>query len=57
MKRLWEYITSNQLQDPADRCYILCDDKLKSIFQQDRVNIFGMFKDLTAHLTKKRNEQ
>lgn len=53
MKRLWEYIKSNQLQDPADRRYILCDDKLKSIFQQDRVNSFGMNRDLTAHLTKK----
>ncbi|KAI8886096.1 SWIB-domain-containing protein [Backusella circina FSU 941] len=53
VKRLWIYIKTNKLQDPADRRYILCDEKLKSIFHQDRVNSFGMNKDLTAHLTKK----
>ncbi|GAN02946.1 hypothetical protein MAM1_0031d02396 [Mucor ambiguus] len=52
VQRLWKYIKSNQLQDPADRRYILCDAKLKNIFQQDRVNSFGMNRDLSAHLTK-----
>ncbi|EPB87672.1 hypothetical protein HMPREF1544_05555 [Mucor circinelloides 1006PhL] len=52
VQRLWKYIKSNQLQDPADRRYILCDEKLKDIFQQDRVNSFGMNRDLSAHLTK-----
>ncbi|KAI8889198.1 SWIB-domain-containing protein [Backusella circina FSU 941] len=53
VRKLWDYIKKNNLQDPADRRYILCDDKLKKIFNQDRVNSFGMNKDLTAHLTKK----
>ncbi|KAI9351702.1 SWIB/MDM2 domain-containing protein [Pilaira anomala] len=53
VKRLWNYIKSNQLQDPADRRFILCDEKLKTIFQKDRVNSFGMNRDLSAHLTKK----
>lgn len=53
VKRLWNYIKSNQLQDPADRRFILCDEKLKCIFQKDRVNSFGMNRDLSAHLTKK----
>lgn len=53
MKRLWNYIKSNDLQDPADRRFILCDEKLKAIFHQDRVNSFGMNRDLSAHLTKK----
>ncbi|KAL9548683.1 hypothetical protein MBANPS3_005571 [Mucor bainieri] len=52
VQRLWKYIKSNQLQDPADRRFILCDAKLKNIFQQDRVNSFGMNRDLSAHLTK-----
>ncbi|KAK4515008.1 Transcriptional activator [Mucor velutinosus] len=52
VQRLWKYIKSNQLQDPADRRYILCDANLKNIFQQDRVNSFGMNRDLSAHLTK-----
>ncbi|KAI8988149.1 SWIB/MDM2 domain-containing protein, partial [Mycotypha africana] len=51
VKRLWNYIKTNQLQDPADRRFILCDEKLKQLFQKDRVNSFGMNKDLTVHLT------
>lgn len=53
MKKLWKYIKDNDLQDPADRRYILCDEKLKTIFDQDRINSFGMNRDLSAHLTKK----
>ncbi|KAI8367081.1 hypothetical protein BD560DRAFT_400036 [Blakeslea trispora] len=53
VRKLWKYIKTNDLQDPADRRFILCDEKLKKIFHQDRVNSFGMNKDLSAHLTKK----
>ncbi|KAI8332675.1 SWIB/MDM2 domain-containing protein, partial [Chlamydoabsidia padenii] len=53
VKRLWKYIKSNDLQDPKDRRFILCDDKLKTIFNVDRVNSFGMNRDLSQHLTKK----
>ncbi|KAI8967257.1 SWIB/MDM2 domain-containing protein, partial [Mycotypha africana] len=53
VQKLWKYIKENNLQDPADRRYILCDEKLKKIFHQDRINSFGMNKDLSAHLTKK----
>ena len=53
VQKLWKYIKGNDLQDPADRRYILCDAKLKNIFDQDRINSFGMNKDLSAHLTKK----
>ncbi|KAI8994748.1 SWIB/MDM2 domain-containing protein [Pilobolus umbonatus] len=53
VKHLWYYIKSNQLQDPADRRFILCDNNLKLIFHKDRVNSFGMNRDLSAHLTKK----
>ncbi|KAI8357322.1 SWIB/MDM2 domain-containing protein [Choanephora cucurbitarum] len=57
VRKLWKYIKTNDLQDPADRRFILCDDKLKKIFDQDRVNSFGMNKDLSAHLTKKEIEE
>lgn len=53
VKILWKYIKDNNLQDPADRRYILCDDKLKTIFDKPRINSFGMNRDLSAHLTKK----
>jgi upstream activation factor subunit UAF30 len=32
VSRLWEYIKANDLQNPADKREILCDDKLKKIF-------------------------
>ncbi|KAI9028352.1 SWIB/MDM2 domain-containing protein, partial [Phycomyces nitens] len=51
VKKLWVYIKSNELQDPADRRFILCDNKLRSLFGQDRVNSFLMNRDLSAHLT------
>ncbi|KAJ2957323.1 hypothetical protein NQZ79_g6953 [Umbelopsis isabellina] len=53
VKKLWKYIKENDLQDPADRRYILCDEELKKIFTRDRVNSFAMNRDLSAHLTKK----
>ncbi|ORZ15805.1 SWIB/MDM2 domain-containing protein [Absidia repens] len=53
VKRLWVHIKGNNLQDPKDRRFILCDDKLKAIFNVDRVNSFGMNRDLSKHLTKK----
>ncbi|KAI9345770.1 SWIB/MDM2 domain-containing protein [Pilaira anomala] len=56
VQKLWKYIKGNDLQDPADRRFILCDAKLKKIFDQDRINSFGMNKDLSAHLTKKEEE-
>ncbi|KAG1146263.1 hypothetical protein G6F37_002421 [Rhizopus arrhizus] len=56
VQKLWKYIKENDLQDPADRRFILCDVKLKKIFEQDRINSFAMNKDLSAHLTKKDEE-
>jgi upstream activation factor subunit UAF30 len=43
-KALWAYIKSNDLQDPKDKRNILCDDKLKTLFQRDKVNMFKMNK-------------
>jgi upstream activation factor subunit UAF30 len=44
---LWEYIKANDLQNPADKREILCDDKLKAIFSGKKkvrlelVNVVG----------------
>lgn len=46
VKNIWVYIKSNDLQNPADRREILCDDKLKSIFGVDKINMFKMNKTL-----------
>jgi upstream activation factor subunit UAF30 len=50
VSKLWEYIRSNDLQNPADRREIVCDSKLKLLFGVDRISMFAMNKALGAHL-------
>lgn len=52
VKRMWEYIKQNDLQDPSDKRRILCDDKLKELFDVDTFNGFSVSKLLTAHFVK-----
>ena len=49
VKRLWEYIKANNLQNPEDRRQILLDDKLKTIFPGNSVQMFKMNKHLSKH--------
>ena len=41
-KRLWEYIKARNLQNPANRRNILCDDALKAVMGKDEVTMFEM---------------
>ncbi|KAJ3360237.1 hypothetical protein GGF32_008584 [Allomyces javanicus] len=50
VKKLWEYIKQHDLQDPADRRYILCDKQLREVLGVDRVSSFGMQKLLSPHI-------
>lgn len=53
VKKIWEYIKLNNLQNPADRREIFCDDKLKKIFQgKDKVGFLEIGKLLSAHFVK-----
>ena len=49
-KKLWEYIKSNKLQDPAKKTMINADPKLKPIFGKDQVSMFEMTKLVNGHL-------
>ena len=51
VSKIWDYIKSNNLQDPANRREILADDKLGKIFGKDKVSMFEMNKHLARHLT------
>jgi upstream activation factor subunit UAF30 len=52
VKKLWEYIKSNNLQDPANKRDINADDNLKKVFGgKDKVNMFEMTKLVSAHLS------
>ncbi|OLN87410.1 Upstream activation factor subunit spp27 [Colletotrichum chlorophyti] len=50
VKKLWEHIKGNDLQDPENKRQIRCDDKMHAIFKQSKVDMFQMNKMIGAHL-------
>ncbi|KAK0712870.1 hypothetical protein B0T26DRAFT_753048 [Lasiosphaeria miniovina] len=50
VKRLWEHIKANELQDPNDKRQIRCDDKMQAVFERSRVDMFQMNKLLGNQL-------
>jgi chromatin remodeling complex protein RSC6 len=52
VKKLWEYIKKNGLQDEKNKRNINADDKLKKVFGgKDMVNMFEMTKLVSKHLS------
>ena len=51
VSKVWEYIRAHNLQNPENRREILADDKLRRVFDKDKVTMFEMSKHLAAHLT------
>ncbi|KAL0739416.1 hypothetical protein Bca4012_015626 [Brassica carinata] len=50
LKRIWEYIKERDLQDPQDKKVIICDEKLKKIFDgKDRVGFLEIAKLIGPH--------
>ncbi|CAL9084780.1 hypothetical protein MUK42_31200 [Musa troglodytarum] len=55
VKKIWEHIKLNQLQDPANKRQIHCDDKLKSILDgRDKVGMFEISGLLASHFPKRK---
>ena len=52
VSKVWEYIKSNNLQNPKNRREILADDKLRKVFGKDKVTMFEMNKHLAQHLKR-----
>ena len=52
VSKMWEYIRSHSLQNPANRREILADDKLRRVFGKDKVTMFEMNKHLDSHLKR-----
>ena len=50
VSKVWTYIKSHKLQNPADGREILADDVLKKVLGKDKVTMFEMNKLLAAHL-------
>ena len=51
VKKLWEYIKKNKLQDSANKRNIVADAKLKPVFGKPVVNMFEMTKLVSKHLS------
>ena len=49
-KRLWDYIKAHNLQNPANKRNILCDDALKAVMGKDEVTMFEMTGLVGRHL-------
>jgi chromatin remodeling complex protein RSC6 len=50
VKKVWDYIKANNLQDAADKRRINADAALKAVFGRDSVTMFEMNKYLAQHL-------
>ena len=50
ISKVWDYIKSNNLQNPENKREIVADDKLKKVFGKDKVTMFEMNKYLAQHL-------
>lgn len=52
VKKLWEYIKKNNLQDAKNKRNINADEKLQAVFGGKKtVNMFEMTKLVAAHLS------
>nr|GEX29099.1 hypothetical protein [Tanacetum cinerariifolium] len=53
VKKIWEHIKLNQLQNPLNKREIICDEKLKTIFEgKDKVGFLEIAKLLAPHFVK-----
>ncbi|XP_065872832.1 uncharacterized protein [Euphorbia lathyris] len=53
LKLIWAHIKANNLQDPEDKKVIICDEKLKKIFDnRDRVGFLEVAKLISPHFLK-----
>lgn len=51
VKKLWEYIKKNNLQNPENKRNIFADDVLMPIFGKKEINMFEMTKLVSQHIT------
>ena len=51
VKQLWAYIKENNLQDPKNKQFAICDDKLMKVIGEKKFKCFGMAKYLKDHMS------
>lgn len=53
MKKIWDYIKANNLKDPNNGKQVLCDDKLKAVFDgNNTIGNIAIMKYLSQHMSK-----
>jgi chromatin remodeling complex protein RSC6 len=52
VKKMWDYIKKNNLQDSKNRRMINADAKLKAIFGKDQVSMFDLAKIVNDNIKK-----
>ena len=50
VKKIWEYIKKNNLQDKKNRRMINADGKLRPIFGKDQISMFELAKVVNKHV-------
>lgn len=50
VKKMWDHIKKNNLQNPENKREILADDKLEKIFGTKKVTMFEMNKHISKHV-------
>ena len=50
VKKVWEYIKKNKLQDEINKRMINADEKLREVFGKAQVSMFEMTKIINQHL-------
>lgn len=48
VKKIWEYIKKQNLQNPKDKREILCDEVLEKVFKRNKFTMFTMNKFLSS---------
>lgn len=50
VKKIWDYIKKNNLQDKNNRRMINADSKLKPLFGKDQISMFELAKIVNKHV-------
>ena len=51
MKKIWDYIKAQNLQDPKDKRTIVADTKLRAVLGADSVNMFAIAGIIGKHVS------
>jgi len=52
VKKVWDYIKKNNLQDKTNRRMINADEKTKPLFGKDQISMFDLAKIVNNHVQK-----